>query len=110
MTHPLLTALHAALTAAWTPYLGAAVAHERAANALQSLAAYEPGDDVQLTLTHAIAAARQPEYGGVQISATVLPHCRADGLAALLSVLLADRIARDAREQLWDALGQRGLR
>jgi hypothetical protein len=110
MTRELLTALHVALTKAWTSHLGAAVAKERAANALQSLAVYEPGDDITAALRNALQAASDPAYGGVQIDARIFDGLVYAGLESLLGVFLADARAREKGELLWDALGQVALR
>lgn len=110
MTRELLTALHVALTKAWAPALGEAIARERAANALQSLAVYEPGDSVEEVLCNALVAAAQPAYGGVALSTEQGSAALGAAVEALLGVFLADARAREKGELLWDALGQVALR
>ena len=107
MTPTLLAALHAALTAAWTPYLGEAVAKERAANALQSIAAYEPGDDVADALANVLVHAREPEYGGASLYGRDFDWAITVGLNAITTVLLAHVRSDEVR---FDALMQPGLR
>ena len=109
MTPSLLAALHAALTAEWKMYLGERVAHERAANALQSIAMFagHPDESVENTLMSALRMAEQPEYGGKALRGRLLDDAIAGGLNAITTVLLAHVRSDETR---FDALMQPGLR
>jgi hypothetical protein len=114
MKQPLLIAMRDALAEAWVVVLHQHYegplndeATERASNAIQSLALYEPGDSIEAALASVIDGAIGEFRCCFVAHRERLIHV---GLESIAATLLSRQYEQSAREVFWDAFMQTGLR
>lgn len=78
-----MRALWQVIAEAWEPFLGAAIAEERARNAAMTVSEETDREETRYALTRSLLFARLPHYGGLKLNGSTIMDAAQAALHAI---------------------------